>query len=403
MPPTDAPAPHELAMHGPGRAHRAAGPDVSYLAARGLPLAYVDTRGSASASCEALADAAPQADVVLVHARRRRPGPGASSAAPRARCCWAPTTPKHQARLRLSSCWRSAARPDDLRPAAAARRATGAPRIASSLAGTADGFPRRRAARLGRGRPAAPGAVPDADAAAPGAGPARPGRRAATTEPPPAAPAPRAPGRTLNTRTEDPPRRLISPCTPPRDNSTQLDAQAVQPAGAPPGAPDDRQAAGQRRARRPDPGRHDRPVGRAVALRRGPGRAVRDLRHPAHPRRDARRAARQRLDEPRRPPPPAQHRIRGAQAGAAPRPRARRSEIAARWACRCRVPGAAGQGARHPAHLPGGHERRRGRRRLPRPPRGRRRRQPAGCACRTSACARRWSRRSRTCPSASSS
>ena len=36
-----------------------------------------------------------------------------------------------------------------------------------------------------------------------------------------------------------------------------------------------------------------------------------------------------------------------------------------------RLPGAAGQGARHAAGVPGGHDRRRRRRRLPRPPRGR--------------------------------
>ena len=45
-----------------------------------------------------------------------------------------------------------------------------------------------------------------------------------------------------------------------------------------------------------------------------------------------------------------------------------------------RLPGAAGQGARHAAGVPGGHERRRRRRRLPRPPRRQRRAQPAGAA-----------------------
>jgi hypothetical protein len=67
-----------------------------------------------------------------------------------------------------------------------------------------------------------------------------------------------------------------------------------------------------------------------------------------------------------------------------------------------RVPGAARQGARHPAGLPGRHVGRRRRRRLPRPPRGRRRPATRWRSCRTTACARRWSRRSRTCPSASS-
>ncbi len=43
-------------------------PQVSYLAARGLPPRFVDTHGSTAAFLQAVADAAPQADVVLVHA-----------------------------------------------------------------------------------------------------------------------------------------------------------------------------------------------------------------------------------------------------------------------------------------------------------------------------------------------
>lgn len=63
-----APAPHELA-----RLELAAGvepmmPGVAYLPARGLPLQYVDTRGSAARFVEALLDAVPTADVVLLHA-----------------------------------------------------------------------------------------------------------------------------------------------------------------------------------------------------------------------------------------------------------------------------------------------------------------------------------------------
>jgi flagellar biosynthesis protein FlhG len=63
-----APAPNELA-----RLDLAAGiepmmPGVAYLPARGLPLQYVDTRGSAARFVEALFDAVPSADVVLVHA-----------------------------------------------------------------------------------------------------------------------------------------------------------------------------------------------------------------------------------------------------------------------------------------------------------------------------------------------
>ena len=41
---------------------------VSYMAARGLPLRYVDARGHCDALLDALADASPQTDVVLVHA-----------------------------------------------------------------------------------------------------------------------------------------------------------------------------------------------------------------------------------------------------------------------------------------------------------------------------------------------
>jgi hypothetical protein len=44
-------------------------PLVSYMAARGLPLRYADARGSCSKLLDALADASPQSDVVLVHAR----------------------------------------------------------------------------------------------------------------------------------------------------------------------------------------------------------------------------------------------------------------------------------------------------------------------------------------------
>jgi flagellar biosynthesis protein FlhG len=43
-------------------------PDLSYLAARGLPLEHVDTRGTATAFLDAVANAAPRADVVLMHA-----------------------------------------------------------------------------------------------------------------------------------------------------------------------------------------------------------------------------------------------------------------------------------------------------------------------------------------------
>jgi flagellar biosynthesis protein FlhG len=43
-------------------------PDVSYLPARGLPRRWVDTRGSSARLLEAAADAAPDREVIVVHA-----------------------------------------------------------------------------------------------------------------------------------------------------------------------------------------------------------------------------------------------------------------------------------------------------------------------------------------------
>jgi hypothetical protein len=43
-------------------------PQVSYLPARGLPLRYVNTRGSSARLLDELSVAAPQADVILLHA-----------------------------------------------------------------------------------------------------------------------------------------------------------------------------------------------------------------------------------------------------------------------------------------------------------------------------------------------
>jgi flagellar biosynthesis protein FlhG len=63
-----APPPHELS-----RLELTAGlellrPGVAYLPARGLPVQYVDARGSAARFVEALFDAVPSADVMLLHA-----------------------------------------------------------------------------------------------------------------------------------------------------------------------------------------------------------------------------------------------------------------------------------------------------------------------------------------------
>ncbi|MFG5409873.1 flagellar biosynthesis protein [Piscinibacter sakaiensis] len=62
------PQPRELAALGLAECVEPLSTEVSYLAARGLPLRFVDHRGSTGAFLQAVADAAPQADVILVHA-----------------------------------------------------------------------------------------------------------------------------------------------------------------------------------------------------------------------------------------------------------------------------------------------------------------------------------------------
>lgn len=63
-----APAPGELVRIDLAGCVERLSAEVSYLAARGLPRAYVDTRGSAAGMLDALTDAAPHADVLLIHA-----------------------------------------------------------------------------------------------------------------------------------------------------------------------------------------------------------------------------------------------------------------------------------------------------------------------------------------------
>lgn len=63
-----APVPHELAQLELAAGIEWLSPRVSYLPARGLPLAFVDTRGSASGLIDALQDAMPEADVIVLHA-----------------------------------------------------------------------------------------------------------------------------------------------------------------------------------------------------------------------------------------------------------------------------------------------------------------------------------------------
>jgi len=60
--------PHQLASVDLAACVEPLSPWVSYLAARGLPMNYLDGRATLSAFLEALRTAAPQADVVLLHA-----------------------------------------------------------------------------------------------------------------------------------------------------------------------------------------------------------------------------------------------------------------------------------------------------------------------------------------------
>jgi len=63
-----APAPHEMALLDLPSCVETISDDVSYLAARGLPIRHVDARGRCGAFLQALETAAPQADLLLVHA-----------------------------------------------------------------------------------------------------------------------------------------------------------------------------------------------------------------------------------------------------------------------------------------------------------------------------------------------
>jgi flagellar biosynthesis protein FlhG len=60
--------PSEMAMMDLSECTETLSHQVSYLAARGLPLRFVDTHGSTASFLQAASDACPQADVVLVHA-----------------------------------------------------------------------------------------------------------------------------------------------------------------------------------------------------------------------------------------------------------------------------------------------------------------------------------------------
>ena len=62
------PPPHELAALELASCIEAVSPQVDYLPAAGLPLSYVDTRGCAGRFIDALQRAAPQADIIVLHA-----------------------------------------------------------------------------------------------------------------------------------------------------------------------------------------------------------------------------------------------------------------------------------------------------------------------------------------------
>jgi flagellar biosynthesis protein FlhG len=63
-----APAPHEMALIDLPSCIEPLSEDMSYLAARGLPIRHVDTQGRCGGFLDAVARAAPQADLLLVHA-----------------------------------------------------------------------------------------------------------------------------------------------------------------------------------------------------------------------------------------------------------------------------------------------------------------------------------------------
>jgi len=63
-----APAPHEMALIDLPSCIETLSDDVSYLAARGLPIRHVDSQGRCGGFLRTLEHAAPQADLVLVHA-----------------------------------------------------------------------------------------------------------------------------------------------------------------------------------------------------------------------------------------------------------------------------------------------------------------------------------------------
>lgn len=116
-------------------------PNLSYLAARGLPLRHVDARGSCDGFLEALTEAAPDAGVVIVHAEAAELGRLFARRAPRPLLLAAdhPTSvTSAYANMKLLSQRHGLMAFDLLLVAAASSPRT--PRIAEQIAATADRF-----------------------------------------------------------------------------------------------------------------------------------------------------------------------------------------------------------------------------------------------------------------------
>lgn len=116
-------------------------PNLSYLAARGLPLRHVDARGSCDGFLEALTEAAPDAGVVIVHAEAAELGRLFARRAPRPLMLAAdhPTSvTSAYANMKLLSQRHGLMAFDLLLVAAASSPRT--PRIAEQIAATADRF-----------------------------------------------------------------------------------------------------------------------------------------------------------------------------------------------------------------------------------------------------------------------
>ncbi len=135
------PAPRELAILELAGCIERLSEDVSYLAARGLPLRHVDARGSTSAFLDAVASAAPEADVVIVHAGASELSRLFARRAPRPLLLAAdhPASVTHAYASMKLLVQRNALMVFDLLLAAAAQSPR-RDRIAAQLAGCADSF-----------------------------------------------------------------------------------------------------------------------------------------------------------------------------------------------------------------------------------------------------------------------